>query len=106
MMRKIAATITTTLELKKISETEYSLNSTMLFVTIPQKFTPGVGHSVKTQDGRNIIDTFHFEGDNKLIEIQKGEKQFLIEREYFETELIVTAKIGNVTCTSWCKLVE
>lgn len=105
-MRKIASTITTTVELKKISDTEYSLNSTMLFVTIPQKFTPGVGQSVKTQDGRNVIDTFHFEGDNKLIERQTGEKVFYIERLFSDTELIVTATVGNVVCTSWCKLVE
>lgn len=98
--------MTTTVELKKLSENEYSLNSTMLFVTIPQKFTPGIGQSIKTQDGRNVIDTFHFEGDDKLIERQTGEKVFHIERLFSDTELIVTATVGNAICTSWCKLVE
>lgn len=104
-MRKAAGSMSTVVQLTKKSETEYSLNSTILLFTTSQKFTPGVGKNVKTVDGRKVFNVFEIDG-SKLIEKQIGEKTMIIEREFFDDELIVTSSIGDVVCKSWCKLVE
>jgi formylmethanofuran:tetrahydromethanopterin formyltransferase len=105
IMRKLARTMTTTVQLVKKSETDYSLNSTILLLTTSQKFKLGEEKSITTTDGRKVTNVFTIEG-NKLIEKQLGEKDLIIERLFFDEQLIVTSTIGSVVCTSWCKLVE
>lgn len=104
-MRKLASTMTTTVQLVKKSDDLYSLNSTILLLTTSQKFKLGEEKDVTTQDGRKVKNVFTIEG-NKLIEKQIGEKTFMIVREYFDEELIVTTSMGEVVSTSWCKLVD
>lgn len=105
LMRKLASTMTTTVQLVKKSDDLYSLNSTILLLTTSQKFKLGEEKDVTTQDGRKVKNVFTIEG-NKLIEKQIGEKTFMIVREYFDEELIVTTSMGEVVSTSWCKLVD
>lgn len=105
MMRKLSSTLTTTVQLVKKSDDQYSLNTTILLVSTSQKFRLKEEKDVTTLDGRKVKITFDIEG-NKLIENQVGEKTLTIVREYFDEELIVTSTIGNVVCKSWCKLVD
>lgn len=105
IMRKLARTITTTVQLEKKSETDYSLNTMMLLLTTSQKFKLGEEKSITTADGRKVRNVFTIEG-NKLIEKQLGEKDVIIERVFADDQLTVTSTIGAVVCKSWCKLVE
>lgn len=96
--------MTTTVQLVKKDDV-YSLISYFLLLTTSQKFKVGEAKDVTTQDGRKIKNIFTIEG-NKLIEQQIGEKTMTIVREYSDDQMIVTSTIGNVVCTSWCKLVN
>ncbi|KAG5681929.1 hypothetical protein PVAND_011332 [Polypedilum vanderplanki] len=102
--RKIAKTLTTTLQLTKKSDGTYSLNSTILVFSTSQKFTLGVGKDLTTTDGRKVNNIFYIEG-NKLIEKQIGERTLIIEREFFDDHLIAKATFSdsNIICTSVCK---
>jgi hypothetical protein len=104
-MRKLAQTITTTVQLVKKTETDYSLNTMMLLLTTSQKFKLGEEKSITTADGRKVRNVFTIEG-NKLIEKQLGEKDLIIERVFSDDQLIVTSSMGNVVSRAWCKLVE
>lgn len=105
MMRKIAKTITTTVQLVKKDDGSYVLNSTLMLITMPQKFRLGEEKEVTTNDGRKVKNSFTIEG-NVLTEHQIGEKYFLIIREFSEDEMIVTSTIGDVTSKAWCKRVK
>lgn len=104
-MRKLAQTMTTTVQLVKKENDIYSLNTIILLLTTSQKFKLDEVKEVTTADGRKVKNSFSIDG-NKLIEKQIGEKSLIIEREFFDDKLIVVSKIGDVVCTSWCKLVN
>lgn len=93
------------MELVRKSDDTYSLNSTIMLLTVSQKFKLGEGKDVTTQDGRKVNNIFTIEG-NKLIEKQIGEKTMTITREFFDDQMIAVSSIGSVVCTSWCKLVD
>jgi hypothetical protein len=98
LMRKIAKTLTTTLQLVKKNDGSYSLNTTILLFSTSQKFTLGVGKDVTTSDGRKVSNIFYMEG-NKLIEKQIGERTLTVEREFFDEHLIATAAFsGSEVC--------
>lgn len=105
MMRKISRSLTTVLQLVKKGENRYSLNTSILIFSISQKFVIGEETDITTADGRKVKDSFTIE-DNKLIEVQKGEKTLLVVREFFDTELIVTTSCGDVVSKTWCKMIE
>jgi len=105
MMRKLAATLTTTVQLVKKDDTNYSLNTTILLFSTSQKFVLNEEKDITTADGRKVANSFSIE-DNRLIEKQIGEKSMIIVREFFDNELIVTSTIGGVVCKSWCKVIE
>lgn len=104
MMRKIASSMSTTVELVRKTDLQYCLISTILLMTTSQKFILNEGKDVTTVDGRKVKITFSIDG-NKLIENQIGEKSLVIIREFYEDEMIVTSTINGVVCKSWCKLV-
>lgn len=97
--------MTTTVQLVKKDDETYSLNSIIMLLKTSQLFKLDEEKEVTTADGRKVMNSFSIEG-NKLIEKQIGEKSMVIEREFFDDQLIVVSKIGDVTCTSWCKLVN
>lgn len=105
MLRKLSSSMSTTVQLVKKSDGEYSLNSTILLMTTSQKFTLNEEKDVTTLDGRKVKISFIIEG-NKLIENQVGEKTLRIVREFFDDEMIATSSISGVVCKSWCKLVN
>lgn len=101
----MAQTTKSTLQLIKKDDGSYSLNSTILFITMPNVFRLGAEKDVKTQDGRQIKNTFTIEG-NVLTEQQIGDKHFVITREFFDDKLIMTSTVGNVSSKTWCKRVN
>lgn len=103
-MKKIAKTLTTTVQLVKKPDDSYVLYSTVLLVTTPQKFTLGEEKELTTSDGRKIKNVFTMDG-NKLTEKQIGEKTMIVEREFFDDVMIAKASIGDVVCTSWSKAI-
>lgn len=104
-MRQLSKTMKSTMQLVKADENSYSFNTTILFITTSQKFKLGEEKELTTIDGRKIRNIFTIEG-NKLIEKQIGEKILLVEREFFDEEMIVKTSSGGVVCTTWCKHVE
>lgn len=95
LMRKVAKTFTTVVQLTK-KEDRYSLNTTILFFSTSQKFVLSEETDVVTADKRKVKNVFTIE-ENKLIEKQIGvDKTLTIIREYFDEELIVTASFGGV----------
>lgn len=104
-MRKLAQSMTTTVQLTKKDNDIYCLNTIILLLTTSQKFKLDEVKDITTTDGRKVKNSFTIEG-NKLIEKQIGEKSMIIEREFFEDQMIATSSIGNVVCKSWCKVVE
>lgn len=103
-MRKIAGTLSTTVQLVKNGD-EYSLKTSMLLLTTSQKFKLGEEKDVTTTDGRKVKNVFTIEG-NTLTEKQIGQKTFTIIREFFDDEMIATSIYGNVVCKGWCKVVK
>lgn len=103
-MKKIAKTLTTTIQLIEKPDGSYVLNSTVMLITTPQKFVLGETKELTTTDGRKIKNIFTIDG-NKLIEQQIGEKTMTVEREFFDDIMIAKASIGDVVCTSWSKAV-
>lgn len=103
-MRKIASSISTTIQLLKKGD-EYTLNTKMLLLTTSQKFKLGEEKEVTTTDGRKVKNIFTIDG-NTLTEKQIGDKTFTIVREFFDDELIATSTCGDVVCKGWCKVVK
>lgn len=104
-MRKVAKSLTTKVQLVKLDDSTYSLNTVIMLLTTSQKFKLNEEKEIKTQDGRSVKNSFSIDG-NTLTEKQIGEKPMTIVREFFDDEMIVTSTIGGVVCKSWCKLVE
>lgn len=105
IMRKLASSIPTTVQLIKKPDDSYSLNTFMWMLSTSQKFLLGDEKDVTTTDGRKVKSVFTIEGNN-LIERQMGEKTLLIVREFFDEEMIATTSMGDVVCKAWCKLVD
>lgn len=72
-MRKVSKSLTTVSQLTKKSGNRYSFNTTILIFSMSQKFTLGEENEITTADGRKVKNTFTIE-DNKLIEVQRGDK--------------------------------
>lgn len=104
MLRKVASSLSTTVQLVKKGD-EYTLNTKMMLLTTSQKFKLGEEKEVTTTDGRKVKNVFTVDG-NILTEKQIGDKTLTIVREFFDDELIATSYYGNAVCKSWCKLVN
>lgn len=105
MWRKLAQNTKSTLQLVKKDDGSYSLNSTIMFITMPNVFRLGEEKDITTQDGRKVKNTFTIEG-NVLTEHQLGVKNFVIVREFSDDEMIMTSTAGSVTSKTWCKRVN
>jgi hypothetical protein len=56
-------------------------------------------------DGRKVKSVVTKEGDNKFVEVQKGEYPTTITRVFSPTECVTTVVYGDVVCTRWYKVV-
>jgi hypothetical protein len=104
--RKLAASIPSSTEIVKLSETEYGLNTIIPFKTHQQKFVPDQETENSTIDGRKIKNFFTVEG-NKLIEKQiEPNREVIIIREYYEKEMLGQSIVGKVISNSVSIFIE
>lgn len=105
LIRKMAGSTTSTVELVKSEDGSYSFNTISTFRTQELKFKPEEEFTEKRMDGEEVPCTIVFDG-NKMIQTQKAKKPVTIEREFTETELIATCKVGEVVSTRWFKAID
>ena len=98
----MAGSTTSTVELVKEGDNDYSFNTTSTFRSQAIKFQPGVEFTEKRMDGQEIPCVITFDG-NKMIQEQKGDKIVTLIREFTEEELFLTCKVGNVEAKRWFK---
>lgn len=104
--RKIAKSVPSSTQIVKLSENEYSLNTIIPFKTHQQKFVPGQEVMQTAIDGRKIRNIFTIE-DNKLTEQQiEPNREVIIVREFFDTEMLGEVTVGNVVNKHWSTLVD
>ncbi|KAF7988619.1 hypothetical protein HCN44_001192 [Aphidius gifuensis] len=102
--RKMGATVSPTVELTE-NGGEYTLKTTSTFKNSELKFKLGEEIDEETPDGRKVKSTFTLDG-NKLHQIQKGEKDTIIEREFTPTEMKAIMKVDDIVCTRIYPLVQ
>lgn len=83
--RKMGATVSPVVELTE-KDGVYTLKTTSTFKNTEIKFKLGEEFDEDTVDGRKVKSVCTLEG-NKLIQVQKGEKNTTIEREFTPTEM-------------------
>lgn len=104
IMRKMGNTISPTVELVKEGD-EYVFNTTSTFKSSTIKFKPGEEFDEETIDGRKVKSVCTFDGDDKLVQEQKGEKPTTIIREFTPDTLNATMTIGDIICKRIYKVV-
>lgn len=83
--RKMGATVSPVVELTE-KDGVYTLKTTSTFKNTEIKFKLGEEFDEDTVDGRKVKSVCTLEGD-KLIQVQKGDKDTTIEREFTPTEM-------------------
>eukprot|EP01054_Gregarina_sp_Poly1_P007335 Gregarina_sp_Poly_1__7334@NODE_4044_length_763_cov_6_780172_g2635_i0_p1_GENE_NODE_4044_length_763_cov_6_780172_g2635_i0NODE_4044_length_763_cov_6_780172_g2635_i0_p1_ORF_typecomplete_len144_score23_75Lipocalin_7/PF14651_6/1_5e30Lipocalin/PF00061_23/1_3e21DUF5640/PF18692_1/0_0026_NODE_4044_length_763_cov_6_780172_g2635_i0331726 len=95
--RKMGNAVSPVIELKE-NNGEYTLTSESTFKNITLTFKLGQEFEQETADGRKVMTTFTLDG-NKLIEVQKGEKDSKIVREFSDDEVKMTLTVDDIVCT-------
>lgn len=85
MTRKVGSSVSPVVELSE-NNGLYTLKTTSPFKNTEIKFKLGEEFEEETVDGRKVKSVCTLDG-NKLIQVQKGEKQTTIEREFSSTEM-------------------
>lgn len=83
--RKMGSSVSPVVELTE-NNGVYTLRTTSPFKNTEIKFKLGEEFDEETADGRKVKSVCTLEG-NKLVQIQKGEKDTTIEREYTPLEM-------------------
>ena len=83
----------------------YTLKTTSPFKNSEIKFKLGEEFDEETPDGRKVKSVCTLDG-NKLIQIQKGDKQTTIEREFTPAEMKAIMKVDDIVCTRVYKVQE
>ncbi|KAG5681925.1 hypothetical protein PVAND_011328 [Polypedilum vanderplanki] len=104
LIRKMANSTTSTVELVKLDDETYSFNTTSTFRSQELKFKLNEEFTEKRMDGAEVKSTITFEG-NKMIQRQKGDKEIVLERVFTQDELILTCTVNNVVAKRWFKAV-
>ncbi|XP_053973373.1 probable fatty acid-binding protein isoform X2 [Hylaeus anthracinus] len=97
MTRKMGSSVNPVVELTE-NNGLYTLKTTSPFKSSEIKFKLGEEFDEETPDGRKVKSVCSLEG-NKLVQIQKGEKQTTIEREFTPTEMKAVMKVDDIICT-------
>lgn len=97
VMRKMGNTVSPTVELIKDGD-EYTFNTTSTFKNTTIKFKVGEEFDEETVDGRKVKSVCTFDGDDKLIHEQKGDKPTTIVREFTADVMNAIMTIGDITC--------
>lgn len=85
MTRKMGSSVSPVVELTENDGT-YTLKTTSPFKNTEIKFKLGEEFEEETADGRKVKTVCTLDG-NKLMQVQKGDKDTTIEREYTPTEM-------------------
>ncbi|XP_053693807.1 probable fatty acid-binding protein [Sabethes cyaneus] len=104
VLRKLGNSISPTVELLKEGD-EYTFNTLSTFKNTTIKFKLGEEFEEETVDGRKVKSVCTFDGDNKLVHEQKGEKPTTIVREFTATDLTATMTAGSAKCIRYYKAV-
>ncbi|XP_070150415.1 fatty acid binding protein isoform X1 [Polyergus mexicanus] len=102
--RKMGATVSPVVELTE-KDGVYTLKTTSTFKNTEIKFKLDEEFDEDTVDGRKVKSVCTLEG-NKLIQVQKGDKDTTIEREFTPTEMKAIMKVDDIVCTRVYKLQE
>ncbi|XP_014239544.1 fatty acid-binding protein, muscle [Cimex lectularius] len=105
MTRTVGNSVSPVVELL-VEGDEYTLKSSSTFKNTVVKFKLNQEFDQETPDGRKVKATFTMEGDNKLVEVQKGDKETKIVREFSPEEVMMTLTVDDILCTRLYKLVE
>ncbi|XP_067014851.2 fatty acid-binding protein, muscle isoform X2 [Anabrus simplex] len=97
MTRKLGAAASPVIELTE-NNGEYTLKSESTFKNSVITFKLGEEFDEETPDGRKVKSTITKEG-NKLIHVQKGEKDTHIIREFTPEEVKMTLKVDDIVAT-------
>lgn len=97
VLRKLGNSINPTVELVKEGD-EYTFNTMSTFKNTTIKFKLGEEFDEETVDGRKVKSVCTFEGDNKLVHEQKGDKPTTIIREFTASDLTATMTAGSAKC--------
>ncbi|XP_003689575.1 probable fatty acid-binding protein isoform X1 [Apis laboriosa] len=102
MTRKVGSSVSPVVELTE-NNGLYTLKTTSPFKNTEIKFKLGEEFEEETVDGRKVKSVCTLDG-NKLIQVQKGEKQTTIEREFSSTEMKAIMKVDDIICTRVYKI--
>lgn len=97
LTRKVGNTVSPVIELTE-ADGEYTLTSNSTFKNTVTKFRLGEEFEEETPDGRKVKSIIT-QDDNKLIHIQKGEKETKIEREFTDDEVKMIITVEDIVCT-------
>ncbi|XP_071642719.1 fatty acid binding protein isoform X2 [Temnothorax americanus] len=102
--RKMGSTVSPVVELTE-KDGLYTLKTTSPFKNTEIKFKLGEEFDEETADGRKVKSVCTLDG-NKLVQVQKGEKDTTIEREFNPTEMKAIMKVDDIVCTRVYKVQE
>ncbi|XP_033188074.1 sodium/calcium exchanger regulatory protein 1 isoform X2 [Bombus vosnesenskii] len=104
MTRKMGSSVSPVIELTE-NNGVYTLKTTSAFKNSEIKFKLGEEFDEETADGRKVKSVCTLDG-NKLTQVQKGEKDTTIEREFTPTEMKAIMKVDDIVCTRVYKVQE
>nr|BAN20204.1 allergen, putative [Riptortus pedestris] len=103
--RKMGNTVSPVVELTEDGGT-YTLKSSSTFKNTVTTFKLGEEFEEDTPDGRKVKSVITLDGDNKLIHVQKGDKESKIVREFTPEECKMILSVDDIVCTRIYKKVE
>ncbi|KAL1123387.1 hypothetical protein AAG570_002469 [Ranatra chinensis] len=103
MTRKVGNSVNPVLEMT-IEDDVYTIKSSSTFKNTVTTFKLGEEFDEETPDGRKVKSIVTAEGDNKLVQIQKGDKETKIVREFSKEEVVMTLTIDDIVCTRTYKV--
>lgn len=101
--RNMGNTVSPVIELTE-NGGEYTLSSNSTFKNTSISFKLGQEFEQETPDGRKVQSLITQDG-NKLIEVQKGDKETKIIREFTNDEVKMTLTVDDILCTRVYKAV-
>lgn len=96
LTRKMGNAVSPVIELTKNGE-EYTLTSNSTFKNSAITFQLNKEFDEETPDGRQVKSLITQEG-NKLIHVQKGDKETKIIREFKPDEVVMTLTVDDIVC--------
>jgi hypothetical protein len=92
VVRKVGNSVSPVIELTKNGD-EYTLTSQSTFKNTSTTFKLGEEFDEETPDGRKVKSIITQDG-NKLIQVQKGDKETTIIREFSDDEVKIVSSTG------------